>query len=121
VNESPRGPVDDDVEPDYRFSLANERTFLAWVRTSVALFAGGVGVIGVANKFSTSPGRSALGCALLLLGALAAGTAYSRWRRSDEAMRAGAPLPRTPMLLILGIGMAVVGLLAIALAVEQIV
>lgn len=29
-------------EPDYRFTLANERTFLAWVRTGLALLAGGL-------------------------------------------------------------------------------
>jgi putative membrane protein len=30
------------TEPDYRFTLANERTFLAWIRTALALLAGGV-------------------------------------------------------------------------------
>ena len=28
--------------PDYRFTLANERTFLAWIRTALALMAGAV-------------------------------------------------------------------------------
>ena len=109
-----------DQEPDYRFSLANERTFLAWVRTSLALFAGGVGVIGVANHFSTSPGRVALGSALLLLGALSAATAYRRWRMSEAAIRSGQPLPHPRMLLVVGIGMAVVALLGLGLAIADI-
>ena len=33
--------ADDGEEPDYRFTLANERTFLAWVRTALGLLAGG--------------------------------------------------------------------------------
>ena len=32
-------------EPDYRFTLANERTFLAWIRTALALIAGGVALV----------------------------------------------------------------------------
>ncbi|WP_143342795.1 YidH family protein, partial [Crossiella equi] len=31
-------------EPDPRFTLANERTFLAWIRTSLGLMAAGVAV-----------------------------------------------------------------------------
>ena len=31
-------------EPDYRFTLANERTFLAWIRTSLGLMAVGLAV-----------------------------------------------------------------------------
>ena len=79
-------------EPDYRFSLANERTFLAWIRTSLALFAAGVGVIGVAGHFSTREGRAALGLALVMLGGLSASTAYRRWREADAAIRADRPL-----------------------------
>jgi putative membrane protein len=30
---------DEGVDPDRRYSLANERTFLAWIRTSLALVA----------------------------------------------------------------------------------
>ena len=112
--------MSDHEEPDYRFSLANERTFLAWIRTSLALLAGGVGVIGVANHFSTREGRAALGLALVLLGALSAGTAYRRWRMADVAMRAGQPLPRAPMIAVLGAGMAAVAVLGIVLAIVNV-
>jgi hypothetical protein len=37
-------PAGDEQEPDYRFTFANERTFLAWIRTALALIAGGVAV-----------------------------------------------------------------------------
>jgi putative membrane protein len=119
VTGSPPNRNDSGGEPDYRFSLANERTFLAWVRTSLALFAGGVGVIGVANHFSTSPGRDALGCSLLLLAVLSAGTAYRRWRASDAAIRAGKPLPSSRMLFVVGVGMVLVALLGLALAIAK--
>ena len=34
----------DGQEPDPRFSLANERTFLAWIRTALALAAAAIGL-----------------------------------------------------------------------------
>jgi putative membrane protein len=119
VTEQPTGGDEQGQEPDYRFSLANERTFLAWIRTSLALVATGIGVIGVADRFSTTAGRTALGTGLLLLGGSAAVTAYRRWQRADTAIRSGAALPRSPMLLVLGVGVAAVGVLALVLAVVQ--
>jgi putative membrane protein len=41
-------------EPDYRFTLANERTFLAWIRTSLALLAGGVAVVQLVPGFTSA-------------------------------------------------------------------
>ena len=120
MSDLPPDPIGSDGEPDYRFSLANERTFLAWIRTSLALLAAGVGVIGVANHFSTHEGRAAIGAALLVLGALSATTAYRRWRASEQAIRAGRPLPRSTMVMVLGVGMALVAVLGLALAIANI-
>ena len=39
--------------PDYRFSLANERTFLAWIRTALGFLAAGVGLDQLAPDFAT--------------------------------------------------------------------
>ena len=82
-----------DREPDYRFTLANERTFLAWMRTALGLLAGGVAVRQLIEPFDVSGGRTAL--ALLAIGAsavLAVG-GFLRWRSVQRAMRRGEPLP----------------------------
>jgi putative membrane protein len=107
------------TEPDYRFSLANERTFLAWVRTSLALLAGGVGVLGVANHFSSPNGRKVLGITLIVLGGLSSATAYARWRASDDAIRRGLPLPGGPVLRFFGFGLTAAALIALVLALLQ--
>jgi putative membrane protein len=83
------------AEPDYRFSLANERTFLAWIRTGLALLAGGV----LLHQFSTrlTPHIVVLGLAVVLgtLSAVLTLLAYWRWRANEIAMRLGQPLPST--------------------------
>ena len=54
----------DEQEPDYRFTLANERTFLAWIRTALALIAGGVAVVQLVPAFGVPGVRHALGVLL---------------------------------------------------------
>ncbi|MFB7615121.1 YidH family protein [Kitasatospora sp. NPDC056181] len=95
-------------EPDYRFTLANERTFLAWIRTALGLLAGGIAVDQLTPDVAPGPLRIALAVVCALGGALLGVTAYRRWARVEEAMRAGAPLPRTHVLLVLSVGVAVV-------------
>lgn len=96
-------------EPDYRFTLANERTFLAWIRTSLGLLAAGVAVHQLIPPLSLPGLRTVLGLACVGLGAIVAATSYPRWRRVQRAMRANAPLPRP------GLGPALAtGVLAIA-------
>jgi putative membrane protein len=88
-------------EPDYRFSLANERTFLAWIRTALSLLAGGV----VLDQFSTRLGPqwavSALATGLCLVAAVLCVLAYARWRGNEIAMRHARPLPGTPAIALL--------------------
>ncbi|MEE1942776.1 DUF202 domain-containing protein [Streptomyces sp. TRM 70361] len=93
--------------PDYRFSLANERTFLAWIRTALALVAGGI----VVDQLLTGlpPGaRTAIAVVLLAGGALCAVRAVNHWLRTERAMRRGEDLPlsRFPVLLALGTALA---------------
>jgi putative membrane protein len=108
-----------EVEPDYRFTLANERTFLAWQRTALGLLAAAVAVIQFVPSLSVPGARHALG---LLLGALAAATAtigIRRWAQSDRAMRRGDPLPRQPSPVYLGVGLVLITVLALALVLTK--
>jgi putative membrane protein len=98
--------VNDPHEPDQRFTLANERTLLAWVRTSLALDASGLAVIRFAPQLGPSGGREVIGIALVLLGAAAAGGGYRRWAKVDQALRSGAPLPTSAALKLLAYSLA---------------
>lgn len=101
-----------DDEPDYRFTLANERTFLAWTRTAVGLLAGGVAVRTLVEPLRLDGLRLALSVSCLVLAVIVAIGAYLHWRRVNRAMRAGDPLPGTVLVPILTIGIAVVATLA---------
>lgn len=94
-------------EPDPRFTLANERTFLAWVRTSLALLAGGIAVEAFTGSIFDSLTRKTLGTGLLMLAALIAATAGFRWMRVERSMRHGRPLPLPVVVPMLAVGGAV--------------
>jgi putative membrane protein len=79
--------------PDYRFSLANERTFLAWIRTALALVGGGVAVDQFLPELDPPYLRTAIAVALIALGGFAAGRAVVRWIQSERAIRLGEDLP----------------------------
>lgn len=102
-------------EPDYRFTLANERTFLAWIRTSLALLAGGVAVVQLVPNFSVPGGRHVLGFALIGLSIVIAVSSYRHWAQSERALRMGQPLPPSALPRILGAGVAVVSMVAFIL------
>jgi putative membrane protein len=89
---------DDGTEPDPRYTFANERTFLAWSRTALALVVAGLGIIQLLPPFPGVPwGRHVLGIPLIVFGAVVAVTAYVEWVKSQWAMRHGKPLPRSVM------------------------
>ncbi len=98
-------------EPDPRFSLANERTFLAWIRTALALVAGGVAVEAFTGELFVAPVRSLIAVALLLLALLVSATAGLRWLRVERAMRQARPLPFPLLVPLLAIGGTLVVLL----------
>jgi putative membrane protein len=89
------GPVPRPDHPDYRFTLANERTLLAWLRTGLALVAGGVAVATYAPDLGVRWGSAAVALALVLLGLLTAVGGYGRWRANEDAISADRPLPAT--------------------------
>ncbi|MDT0466294.1 YidH family protein [Streptomyces gibsoniae] len=102
--------------PDYRFSLANERTFLAWLRTALALIGGGFAV----DQFL--PGlrwawRAGLALGLLAAGVLCALRAINHWVRCERAMRRGEDLPasRFPALLSIAVAVVAVAMVVIVL------
>jgi putative membrane protein len=100
------------IDPDPRFTFANERTFLAWIRTSLALLAGGVGLEAFVGKGAFIPGlRTAVSAGLLILGAALAITAFVRWARSERALREGRSLPGLGIAPVLAGAVAVSGLL----------
>ncbi len=98
TDSQPPGSADDGTEPDPRYTFANERTFLAWSRTALALVVAGLGVVQLLPPFPRVPwGRHVLGVPLIVFGAVVAVTAYSEWVRCQRAMRLSQPLPRSFM------------------------
>ena len=103
------------AEPDARFTFANERTFLAWIRTALALVAAGLAIVQLLPPFhGIRWGRHAIGIPLILLGAIVAVVSYLEWDANQRALRRGDPPrhSRLPQLLAV-----IVGLVALAAAV----
>lgn len=98
----------DDI--DSRFSLANERTFLAWIRTSLTLLAAGVAVVQLFPGIGPKPLRLAAGLVLAVLSLLLAGTSHRRWRQVDHAVRTGVapPRPWQPAVTAIGVSVSIV-------------
>ena len=91
-------PEETPDHPDYRFTLANERTLLAWLRTGLALVAGGVAVATYAPDLGVRWGSGAVALGLVLTGLGAALAGYHRWRANEAAISAGRALPASRML-----------------------
>lgn len=96
-------------EPDYRFTLANERTFLAWVRTALALSAGGLAAVSLLPDFG---GSELLGILLLTLSFVTAASSYRRWALNERAMRLAEALPPSKLPQFMAAGTALVALVA---------
>lgn len=112
----PRRLYRDGSDPDPRFTLANERTFLAWIRTALALMAGGVGIEALnAATGQASPLRTALAVLLLLAGVLCSATAFARWMATERALRRGRPLPAPRLAPVIGYGLGAIGITACVL------
>lgn len=102
---------EEEKEPDYRFTLASERTMLAWIRTALGLVAGGIAVEQLVPHFSVGWARTVISLACVVLAIFVAIRSYVRWRAVDRAMRAGAPLPGNPTITVLVVAITMVAVL----------
>lgn len=97
------------TDPDYRFTLANERTFLAWLRTGLALLAGAIALASLVHDFGPRPVRIAITVLLLILSLTIVFGAYARWDRAERALRENRSLPSDPLprIVVAGVGIVV--------------
>lgn len=102
-------------DPDPRFTLANERTFLAWLRTGLALVAAAVALAGLLPDLRPAPLRIGVTALLLALAVVVTAGAYVRWYRAEKALREDRSLLATGLPRVLAAGLVVVVLGAAAL------
>jgi putative membrane protein len=114
----PRSVYGTGEDPDPRFSLANERTFLAWIRTALALLAGAAAVHVIELDLSAAAAR-AVSAGMALAGLLCAVNGWWGWMRTERALRTARPLPSnaggailTVVVVIAAIVVAALGLTA---------
>jgi len=106
-------------KPDYRFSLANERTFLAWIRTALALLAVGLACAQFLPPLPIAYLREGVALALLLLGGVVALRAVDHWARTERAMRLGTDLPKSRFPAVLALVVALgAALLMVAVVIK---
>ena len=98
------------TDPDVRFSYANERTFLAWNRTALAMITAGLAVTQLLPPFDVPGGRRMIGMPLIAMGIVVSLASLAQWRRNEMAMRLGEPLPRSvlPRLVAIVVGLSAV-------------
>jgi putative membrane protein len=108
------------TDPDYRFTLANERTFLAWLRTGLALLAGAVALASLVHNFGPRPVRIAITALLLFLSLTVTIGAYMRWDRAERALRENRSLPMDPLprLVVTGVLLVIAGAAALVFLAE---
>jgi putative membrane protein len=94
-------------DPDVRFSLANERTALAWIRTGVGLVGGGIALTSFAAFADLSTVLDVVAACACLGGGVLALYALIAWRRNERAIRLRLPLPPPSALPALVIGLVV--------------
>jgi putative membrane protein len=99
-------------EPDARFSLANERTFLAWVRTALALLASGVALEALDLPIQENL-RFAAALVLVVVGLVAPVLAWLGWARAERAVRLQRPLPAPSSFGLLVVGVVLAGALVL--------
>ncbi|MBD8507692.1 DUF202 domain-containing protein [Hoyosella sp. G463] len=101
------------TRPDERFTLASERTFLAWIRTSLGLMVAGIALIHVVPEFANETIRSLIGGLLVVLAGTAAAAGLSRWHVVERALRTGSDMPGSKHLVALTTVVVLVSAIAV--------
>jgi putative membrane protein len=114
ADESPSPPARPGI--DVRFSYANERTFLAWNRTALALVTAGLAVTQLLPPFHVPGGRRMIGIPLIMLGIVIALASLRQWRLNERAMHTGEPLPSSPLPVLIALVIGGTAIVALVLA-----
>lgn len=101
-------------EPDPRFTLANERTFLAWIRTTLALLAGAAAVHAFDLDVSDEVARG-MSVLLAVAAFVCAIHAWIGWSHTERALRESKPLPSNSMGIFLVVAVAVASIVMIVI------
>lgn len=118
--EQPATPTEpEEYEPDPRFSYANERTFLAWMRTALGLITAGLAVTQLLPPFDMPGGRRLIGLPLIAMGTIIAVVSLSNWKANERAMRRGLPLPRSPLPRITAVVVTIVAVIGVILVIVE--
>jgi putative membrane protein len=103
-------------DPDARYTLANERTYLAWNRTALALIGAGLAA-GQLLDFDSRTARLLVALPPIVLGLVLALMSYRRWQANEQAMRLDQPLPGAGSPWLLSVGIALVGVIVLVVLV----
>lgn len=118
---APRWWPQEGDEPDPRWSLANERTFLAYLRTSLAFLVGGLAIAGSYSAADVPAWLAMLGLPLIVIGTVLGLTSHARFRAAQHAMRTGTPLPPPANTHVLPWVIGAVGIASLVVAVVQLI
>jgi putative membrane protein len=106
----------DDPKVVTQARYANERTFLAWIRTSLVLTSTGLAITELLPQFDVAAGRRVVGLPLIALGTITAAVSYRQWLGNERALRRGRPLPPSRLPVLVAVGVTAVAALALVLS-----
>ena len=104
-------------EPDVRFTYANERTFLAWIRTALGLITAGLAITQLLPPFALVGGRRVIGLPLIAVGVVIAIVSLTNWHANERAIRAGLAPPRSALPTITAVVVSVVAVVGLTLTI----